>query len=184
MASGKPGPLHFSLVIFVMTSLMLTVATYYLFKNLGDAELKLVAETKKVEVETKNSKNYLNDLNALREAAGYRSRGGLDLGAKLPADARKRLDDLPVRGPGGPDDESVIGEIKRDITSAFGSKDNATLRSTLLRLKSEKDSLKVEFDKTKKLAQTQEELLAALNKEYKVHVFALVHIPKSPSSPS
>lgn len=164
MASGKPGPLHFSLVIFVMATLILSVVTYVVVNDLSETKTKLATQTDAAGKFERISKNREVDLNALREQAGYRTRGGHELGEDLQVDARKRLDDLPIRG----DAESVIAEIKADIKSAFGGKDNASLRSALFRLKNEKDALKTEFDKTKALAQTQEELLAVLNKEYKV----------------
>lgn len=99
MAGSKPTAVHFSLVFFVMTTLILALVTYLTAKEYQAEAAKSKQAQDNAAQSTTALNNALSDIEALKQVLGYE--GFTDIGA------------------GGNNENSVIGAARKDLV-AFG----------------------------------------------------------------
>ncbi|QDT31035.1 hypothetical protein [Thalassoglobus polymorphus] len=97
MAGSKPTAVHFSLVFFVMTTLILSIVTYLTFQEQKKAALAAADATDKMNAAEGNFKRQFDELAALKELMGYEG--------------------FEEIGIGGNNENSVIGAAKKDLVS-------------------------------------------------------------------
>lgn len=111
--------LHFSLIFFVMASIILGVATYLGYKERGEAYTQLAAAKADASTKETSSKKYLGQIQALKELIGH------------------VYDDV------GLDDRSnvntVLGAMEDDMARYGGTLRESTYRDTIRRLRQEID---------------------------------------------
>lgn len=120
MAGTKPTAVHFSLVFFVMLTLIFSLLWYLSFQEQVKTAAKLEAEQDKASAAQKGMTNYSNDIDALKSLLGYEG-----------------LEDV---GTGGNNPDSVLATAKKDLV-AIGreqvqpSPSSPSVKETLLSLR-------------------------------------------------
>lgn len=113
MAASKPTAVHFSLIFFVMTTLIFGVMTYLNIKDLGEANAKLEQANEKAKQESTLARNYDDQIQALKKLIGNEQQEiGLD--NKTP--------------------NTVIGATEQDIKTHASVLAEPTIKNTLIKM--------------------------------------------------
>lgn len=121
MAASKPTAVHFSLIFFVMLTLIFGVMAYLNFKDLGEANAKLNQAEANARTSDAALRNVNEEMKALKKLIGNEQEEiGLD--NKTP--------------------NTVIGATEQDIKTHAGVLAEATIKSTLVKLSSQLNQTK------------------------------------------
>ena len=71
-AATKPGPVHYTLVIFVVLSIILGITNYMAFKDAGDAKVEKEKITEENKTLNQQNKNLDDDIQALKTKIGIK----------------------------------------------------------------------------------------------------------------
>ncbi|MEX0715980.1 MAG: hypothetical protein WD066_05305 [Planctomycetaceae bacterium] len=111
--------LHFSLIFFVMLSIILGVATYLGYKERGDALTQMAAAKTDADTKRRASEDYLGQLRAIKELIGH------------------RFDEIGVNDRDNAN--TVLGAMLDDMAKYGGTLREATYTDTLRTLRTELD---------------------------------------------
>ncbi len=153
-SSSKPTLVHFALIFFIMTSLVLGVMTFLKFKEVSENQ----ADWAKKDQEWKSMKNALATANeaidALKAKIGYPNVTDVGVGTEA--------------------DGTVLGLINRDIRTYGGAVAQQTLAATIIKLREELDTWKQKHDAVDSQLKAEHQKLLALQDEYQNRVNARV----------
>ncbi len=149
MASSKPTALHFSLIFFVMCTLILGVLLYVTVDEGSKLRVDLGTKSKEASSEKVQSRGYLDSITDLKDRIGY------------PKIAKVgKADDTGI--------DSVIGSMNDDIKKFGGPESRGnSYKETLRAVKVKADNLATENVHLKqKTADLEDKYLKALTKHY------------------
>lgn len=123
-AANKPTAVHFSLVFFVMVSLILGVTTYLGFKQSSEKEAQLAGKEKELATERQTVSQYRNDTDATKTLLGSQA---------------------AVWGSNADDATTVIGTVAAAMTKQGGAQAAPNVIGTLSQMRAALDAAQLEI---------------------------------------
>ena len=71
-SSGKPTAVHFSLIFFVMTTIVASVVAYLSFKDSNETSITLKTKNDELTTQTTDARHYLESITELIQQLGHR----------------------------------------------------------------------------------------------------------------
>ncbi len=147
-SSDKPTAVHFTLIFFVMATLILAVTTYLNYRDLSVATAEKVTLQNDLSAANTGIANRIAEIDALKAKLGYNFE---DVGA-----------------PGQPN--TVLGQLETDLTSIGRDLQEPTVSATGLALRAEIENLKAQLAATQQAQQQVEDQLLAVRSQYENQV--------------
>lgn len=126
MASNKPTAVHFSLIFFVMLSIIMTVAFYLNYRDYNAREAAITKAEEELKAVQNQARQQDDAIQALKERLGH------------------AYDDVGVNSPDNPN--TVLGAMAADIRNFGGNVAQGTYSATIRQLRAELDNMIRERD--------------------------------------
>ncbi|MGD9853750.1 MAG: hypothetical protein AB7U20_02250 [Planctomycetaceae bacterium] len=147
-SSDKPTAVHFTLIFFVMLSLILGVVTYLSHRDLSVAQGDLDTKTKELADANQAIANRIADLDAVKEALGT------------------KLDEVGSAEAQG----TVLGELTAQLTANGRDLQAPTVAATVIAMRTRIDQLETEIAAKEAALNAEQQQLLALQKQYQDRV--------------
>jgi hypothetical protein len=146
-SSNKPTAVHYSLIVFVMMSIILGVFVYMGYRDLGQARKD--EETAKAESQKANTdlRKTIDDLDQLKKTLGL-------------------LQDVTVDSTNPDNPNSVVGGVKRAMVDQGQTEAESTLVGTVAKLRTALDTAKADLASKTAALQTTEQQMLGLQTRY------------------
>lgn len=148
-ASDKPTAVHFTLIFFVMMTLILAVMTYLNWRDLSDAEAAKVSLQNEVSSANTGIANRIAEIDGLKAALGY-----------------PNLEDVGAVGSPG----TVLGQLDEDLKAIGRDLQEPTVAATGLAMRARIDQLEAELAAAQQSLQDVNDKLLAVQSQYQGRV--------------